>query len=122
MAETDSSDTKTTKSKGSRVQWTEGETRTLIQAWEDNIGDLRRQKRNAGVYDTMVLHLGRLDIMRSRKQVVTKIENLVQMYRQVFFAAPFSQRLVCFSLVRACRSKLPFPVLSIVSNAAERQS
>lgn len=74
--------------KSSRVHWTESETRALIQVWEDNLQDLRRQKRNAGVYDTMVLHLGRLEIHRTRKQVIAKIDNLTHMYRQVFL--PFS--------------------------------
>ncbi|KAG0413155.1 hypothetical protein HPB47_009697 [Ixodes persulcatus] len=63
MADTDASDTKTANSKGSRVQWTEGETRALFQ-------------RNAGVYDRMVLLLGRLDIMRSRMQAAALLSQI----------------------------------------------
>ncbi|KAG0444836.1 hypothetical protein HPB47_013329, partial [Ixodes persulcatus] len=65
-----------------RSSLAKSETRALIQVWEDNLQDLRRQKRNAGVYDTMVLHLGRLEIHRTRKQVIAKIDNLTHMYRQ----------------------------------------
>ncbi|KAM7310688.1 hypothetical protein ISCGN_007596 [Ixodes scapularis] len=46
-----------TSKKGPRVHWSEAETWSLIRLWEDNIGELRRQRRNAGVYET--IRLGR---------------------------------------------------------------
>ncbi|XP_042142332.1 uncharacterized protein LOC121838014 isoform X2 [Ixodes scapularis] len=70
-----------TSGKGPRVHWSEAETWSLIRLWEDNIGELRRQRRNAGVYETIRLGLERLSIDKTRKQVSDKIDNLNQTYR-----------------------------------------
>ncbi|KAG0412371.1 hypothetical protein HPB47_010495 [Ixodes persulcatus] len=57
-----------TSKKGPRVHWSEAETWSLIRLWEDNIGELRRQTRNAGVYETIRLGLERLSIERTWRQ------------------------------------------------------
>ncbi|KAG0438013.1 hypothetical protein HPB47_017186 [Ixodes persulcatus] len=70
-----------TSKKGPRVHWSEAETWLLIRLWEDNIGKLRRQRRNAGVYEAIHLGLERLSIEKTRRQVSDKIDNLHQTYR-----------------------------------------
>ncbi|KAG0434679.1 hypothetical protein HPB47_018946 [Ixodes persulcatus] len=47
----------------------------------DNIGELWRQRRNGGVYETIRIGLERLSIEKSRKQVSDNIDNLNQTYR-----------------------------------------
>ncbi|KAH7967950.1 hypothetical protein HPB52_004391 [Rhipicephalus sanguineus] len=49
--------------------------------WEDHLVDLRRQKRNASVYDAIVEALRQAGFVRTRLQVQHKIENLSQTYR-----------------------------------------
>ncbi|KAM7311391.1 hypothetical protein ISCGN_008298 [Ixodes scapularis] len=56
-----------TSKKGPRVHWSETETWPLIRLWEDNIGELRRQRRNAGVYETIRPSFERL-IENTRRQ------------------------------------------------------
>ncbi|KAG0445689.1 hypothetical protein HPB47_018850 [Ixodes persulcatus] len=58
----------------------ESETWALIRLWEDNIGELRRQRRNAGVYETIRLGVGPVSITKTRQQVWDK-GNLNQTYR-----------------------------------------
>ncbi|KAG0443685.1 hypothetical protein HPB47_014640 [Ixodes persulcatus] len=79
-----------TSGKGPPVHWSEAETWPLIRLWEDNIGELRRQRRNAGVNETIRLGLERLPIDKTRKQVSDKIDNLNQTYRDP--REPLSQK------------------------------
>ncbi|KAG0418939.1 hypothetical protein HPB47_004482, partial [Ixodes persulcatus] len=60
--------TSATSKKGPPVRWSEAETWSLIRLWEDNIGEVRRQRRNAGVYETIRLGLERLSIEKTRRQ------------------------------------------------------
>lgn len=80
-ASTSCAKTSGTGKKGARVHWTESETWALIRLWEDNIGELRRQRRNAGVYETIRLGLESVSITKTRQQVRDKIDNLNQTYR-----------------------------------------
>ncbi|KAG0435332.1 hypothetical protein HPB47_018553 [Ixodes persulcatus] len=52
-------------------------TRTL---WEGNIGKLRRQRKNAGVYEIIRLGLESVSITKTRQQVRDKVDNLNQTY------------------------------------------
>ncbi|XP_075542462.1 uncharacterized protein LOC142576292 [Dermacentor variabilis] len=64
-----------------RQLWGERETALLIDLWEDRLMDLRRQKRNSGVYDDIAAALRQVGFERTRLQVHHKIENLAQTYR-----------------------------------------
>ncbi|XP_037508359.1 myb/SANT-like DNA-binding domain-containing protein 1 [Rhipicephalus sanguineus] len=61
--------------------WTEAETWVLIRLWEDHLPQLRGEKHNARVYDAIVVALAQNGIVRTRRQVQTKIDNLTQRYR-----------------------------------------
>ncbi|KAH6933312.1 hypothetical protein HPB50_014149 [Hyalomma asiaticum] len=61
-----------------RQLWGEQETILLIDLWEDHLTDLRRQKRNASVYDDITAALRQAGFERTRVQVHDKIENLLQ--------------------------------------------
>ncbi|XP_029832295.3 uncharacterized protein LOC121838536 [Ixodes scapularis] len=69
------------KKKNARVHWSESETWALIRLWQDNLAELRRHRRNSGVYETIRVGLERLSIVKTRKQVSDKIDNLNQTYR-----------------------------------------
>lgn len=64
-----------------RTTWGERETWALISLWEEYLEQLRGERRNAGVYESIVRRLAALGIVRTRKQVQSKIDNLTQMYR-----------------------------------------
>ncbi|XP_077553425.1 uncharacterized protein LOC144168287 [Haemaphysalis longicornis] len=49
--------------------------------WESRLGDLRRTKRNSGVYDEIVDGLREAGFSRTRAQVNSKIENLSSEFR-----------------------------------------
>ncbi|XP_049527525.1 myb/SANT-like DNA-binding domain-containing protein 1 [Dermacentor silvarum] len=66
-----------------RARWTEAETFTLIRIWEDNIGDLRRAKRNAKVYAAIFEKLRAAGIEKTLKDIKSKIENLADKYREI---------------------------------------
>ncbi|KAG0415068.1 hypothetical protein HPB47_007767 [Ixodes persulcatus] len=80
-ASTSGASTSGTKKKGARVHWSESETWALIRLWEDNIGELRRQRRNAGVYEIIRIGLESVSIPKTQQQVHDKIDNLNQTYR-----------------------------------------
>ncbi|KAH7981390.1 hypothetical protein HPB49_023613 [Dermacentor silvarum] len=63
-----------------RTTWGERETWALISLWEEYLEQLRGERRNAGVYESIVRRLAALGIVRTRKQVQSKIDNLTQMY------------------------------------------
>ncbi|KAH7969800.1 hypothetical protein HPB52_021958 [Rhipicephalus sanguineus] len=65
-----------------RSMWTEAETWVLIRLWEDHLPQLRGEKHNARVYDAIVVALAQNGIVRTRRQVQTKIDNLTQRYRR----------------------------------------
>lgn len=71
------------ESSGSRPRssWTEAETWVLIRLWEDHLPQLRGEKHNAKVYDAIVAALAESGILRTRRQVQTKLDNLTQRYR-----------------------------------------
>nr|XP_050043410.1 myb/SANT-like DNA-binding domain-containing protein 1 [Dermacentor andersoni] len=83
MSASDSSQTATqqTAPPQPRTTWGERETWALISLWEEHLDHLRGERRNARVYDRIVQGLARLEIIRTRKQVQSKIDNLTQMYR-----------------------------------------
>ncbi|KAL3205789.1 hypothetical protein MRX96_040643 [Rhipicephalus microplus] len=64
-----------------RQVWGEQETAFLIDLSEDRMLDIRRQRRNASVYDEIVEALRQAGYVRTRIQVQHKIENLFQTYR-----------------------------------------
>ncbi|KAL1474116.1 hypothetical protein MTO96_038227, partial [Rhipicephalus appendiculatus] len=66
----------------SRVTWSESETWVLIRLWEDHLGELRGEKHNSRVYDSIVAALAQRGIVRTRRQVQHKIDNLTQRYRK----------------------------------------
>ncbi|XP_064472709.1 myb/SANT-like DNA-binding domain-containing protein 1 isoform X2 [Ornithodoros turicata] len=66
-----------------RTSWSEAETRALINLWEANLSNLRRQKRNGKVYQQITDKLRGVGIVKNKKQVHGKIENLTQKYRRV---------------------------------------
>ncbi|KAM7286373.1 uncharacterized protein ISCGN_015036 [Ixodes scapularis] len=70
------------KKREPRVVWTSQETWTLIRLWEGRMEDLRRAKRNGGVYEEIAEELLRCGIVRTKGQVHTKIENLTNTYRK----------------------------------------
>nr|XP_054921323.1 myb/SANT-like DNA-binding domain-containing protein 1 [Dermacentor andersoni] len=86
MSASDSSKTATqqTAPPQPRTTWSERETWALISLWEEHLDHLRGERRNARVYDRIVQGLARLEIIRTRKQVQSKIDNLTQMYRMYF--------------------------------------
>lgn len=53
----------------------------MISLWEEYLEDLRGERRNARVYERIVERLASLGIVRTRKQVQSKIDNLTQLYR-----------------------------------------
>ncbi|XP_072145679.1 myb/SANT-like DNA-binding domain-containing protein 1 [Dermacentor andersoni] len=84
MSASDSSQTATQQTAAPpqpRTTWGERETWALISLWEEHLDHLRGERRNARVYDRIVQGLARLEIIRTRKQVQSKIDNLTQMYR-----------------------------------------
>lgn len=70
------------KEKWPRAVWTEDEMKALVRAWADKIDDLRSQKWNASVYDAIVSELVTVGVVKTRKQVHTKIENMTLKYRK----------------------------------------
>ncbi|KAG0435179.1 hypothetical protein HPB47_018639 [Ixodes persulcatus] len=69
------------KKREPRVVWTSQETWTLIRLREGRMEDLRRAKRNGGVYEEIAEELLRRGIVRTKDQVHHKIENLTNTYR-----------------------------------------
>nr|XP_037285501.1 uncharacterized protein LOC119178398 [Rhipicephalus microplus] len=65
-----------------RVTWSENDTWVLIRIWEDHLPELRGEKHNARVYDAIVAALAKIGILRTRRQVQNKIDNLTQKYRK----------------------------------------
>ncbi|KAH7949415.1 hypothetical protein HPB49_009403 [Dermacentor silvarum] len=62
---------------------TEAETWVLIRLWEDQLSQLRGEKRNEKYMTPLPqLFLAQSGIRRTRRQVQTKIDNLTQRYRQ----------------------------------------
>ncbi|CAN8002613.1 unnamed protein product [Ixodes pacificus] len=68
--------------KGPRVQWSVSEIWALIGLWEDRLCDLRRQKRNGGIYAEMSEAMKLIGHNKSKDQVHNKIENLTSVYRK----------------------------------------
>ncbi|KAG0414489.1 hypothetical protein HPB47_008355 [Ixodes persulcatus] len=64
-----------------RVQWGVHETWVLLAIWEDRLEDLRRAKRNFGVYADMATKLAEAGFKKTVEQVHHKIENLSNTYR-----------------------------------------
>ncbi|KAH7932819.1 hypothetical protein HPB49_003257 [Dermacentor silvarum] len=64
-----------------RTTWTDEETRTLINIWEDVLPDLRGAKRNLKVYMTIAQRLRAAGIRKSTKEVKKKIQNMGNKYR-----------------------------------------
>ncbi|KAH6946772.1 hypothetical protein HPB50_015064 [Hyalomma asiaticum] len=64
------------------LQGRNAETSVLIRLWEDHLPQLRGEKHNAKVYDAIVAALAESGIVRTRRQVQTKIDNLTQRYRK----------------------------------------
>ncbi|KAH7931789.1 hypothetical protein HPB49_025916 [Dermacentor silvarum] len=64
-----------------RTTWTDEETRTLIDIWEDVLPDLRGAKRNLKVYMTIAQRLRAAAIRKSTKEVKKKIQNMGNKYR-----------------------------------------
>ncbi|KAH7985248.1 hypothetical protein HPB49_026537 [Dermacentor silvarum] len=65
-----------------RATWTEGETWKLIRLWEDNLHLLRGEKHNTKVYAAIVDALRESGIIKTKKQVQGKLDNLTQRYRK----------------------------------------
>ncbi|XP_049520648.1 uncharacterized protein LOC125944321 [Dermacentor silvarum] len=64
-----------------RPTWTEAETWKLIRLWEDNLHLLRGEKHNTKVYAAIVDALRESGIIKTKKQVQGKLDNLTQRYR-----------------------------------------
>ncbi|XP_042145578.1 trihelix transcription factor GT-3a-like, partial [Ixodes scapularis] len=64
------------------VQWGVHETWVLLAIWEDRLEDLRRAKRNFGVYADMAAKLAEAGFKKTVDQVHHKIENLSNTYRR----------------------------------------
>lgn len=60
--------------------WTEGETWKLIRLWEDNLHLLGSEKHNTKVY-AAIDALRESGIIKTKKQVQAKLDNLTQRYR-----------------------------------------
>ncbi|KAH8022323.1 hypothetical protein HPB51_023376 [Rhipicephalus microplus] len=65
-----------------RVTWSENDTWVLIRIWEDHLPELRGEKHNARVYDAIVAALAKMGILRTRRQLQNKFDNLTQKYRK----------------------------------------
>ena len=65
----------------SRAVWGVEETWALIRLWEDRLEDLRRAKRNGGIYEDISAALKASSYEKDKDQVHSKIENLTTTYR-----------------------------------------
>ncbi|GFT27445.1 hypothetical protein NPIL_127761 [Nephila pilipes] len=65
-----------------RHVWTHHETLALIDTWEDKFNLLRCQRRTAHVHEEIRQALAALNIDKSIRQIVVKIDNMTQKYRK----------------------------------------
>ncbi|XP_015928713.1 uncharacterized protein [Parasteatoda tepidariorum] len=66
----------------SRHLWTHAETIALIDVWEQRYEQLRSQRRTAHVHEEMQAALCAINIEKTIRQIVVKIDNLTQKYRK----------------------------------------
>ncbi|KAG8196676.1 hypothetical protein JTE90_006585 [Oedothorax gibbosus] len=69
-----------------RHMWSHTETLALIDAWEERYDVLRSQRRTAHVHEDIRLALASLNIDKSIRQIVVKIDNLTQKYRKTKYS------------------------------------
>ncbi|GFV52309.1 hypothetical protein TNCV_2673301 [Trichonephila clavipes] len=65
-----------------RHVWTHVETLALIDVWEDKFNKLRAQRRTAQVHEEIKQALSDVNIHKSIRQIVVKIDNMTQKYRK----------------------------------------
>ncbi|GFY39313.1 hypothetical protein TNIN_74321 [Trichonephila inaurata madagascariensis] len=66
-----------------RHVWTHVETLALIDVWEDKFNKLRTQRRTAHVHEEIRQELSDVNIHKSIRQIVVKIDNMTQKYRKI---------------------------------------
>ncbi|XP_064475535.1 uncharacterized protein LOC135389414 [Ornithodoros turicata] len=122
-ASASSADFATEQTKKKRFVWSDAMTRHLLNLWEDSLGALRSQKRNAVIYDRIASALteGCHGATFVGKQVRMKIESLTKEYRALARCGTGSAAITWpyFRKIHGFLGTLPVNDLSLVEESIQ---